>query len=90
MASVRFEIGTTPNPNSVRIALTESLFPKARTFTKAKGGEDDALAGKLLGVEGVVQVFMLNNFISVNKEPGAAWSAVEPAVAKVLQEHFGA
>jgi hypothetical protein len=90
MASVTFEIGTTPNPNSIRVALSEPLFPKARTFTKAKGGQDDALAGKLLGVAGVVQVFMLNNFISINKEAGVDWSSVEPAVARVLQEHFGA
>ncbi len=90
MASVRFQIGPTPNPNSVRVALSEALFPKAATFASAAAAEADPLAKKLLAVPGVVQVFMLNNFISINKDPGAEWAKVEPGVAQVLERHFGA
>jgi hypothetical protein len=89
MASVRFEIGTTPNPNSIRVALSESLFSKASTFATPQAAEADPLAKKLFAIAGVKQVFMLNNFISINKDPGLDWSKVEPEVAKVLMGHFG-
>ena len=90
MASVRFEIGTTPNPNSIRVGLSESLFAKASTFKTAKDAEADPLAKQLFAVPGVTQVFMLNNFISINKDPAVDWANVEPRVAQILQGHFSA
>lgn len=90
MASVRFEIGTTPNPNSIRVGLSEALFAKAATYANAQAAEADPLAKKLFEIPGVTQVFTLNNFISINKDPAVDWSKVEPRVAQVLQGHFGA
>lgn len=88
MGDLRFRIGPTPNPNSVRVALTEPLFDAPRTFASAEQAAADPLAKRLFAVEGVVQVFMMNDFISVNKSPSSEWSDVEPKIAKVLTEHF--
>ena len=88
MGSIKFTIGTTPNPNSIRISLTESVFSKPATFASADQAAGDPLAAKLFAVPGVASVFMMNDFISVNKEPSAEWPSVEPALAKTLTEHF--
>lgn len=88
MTSVQFQIGPTPNPNSIRIALSSALFPKALSFASAAQAQADPLAAKLFAIAGVTQVFMLNNFLSVNKDAGADWAAVEPRIAQVLQGHF--
>ena len=88
MASAPFSIGTTPNPNSIRVGLSEPMFPVAKTYRSPAEAEGDAMARDLLAIPGVVQVFTLNNFISINKDPGVDWSKIEPAVAQVLMNHL--
>ena len=88
MAEIKFTIGTTPNPNSVRIALTESVFTKPSTFSSAEQAAGDPLATKLFALGGVASIFMMNDFISVNKTAEADWPTLEPALAKTLTEHF--
>lgn len=88
MAKVEFQIGTTPNPNSIRIGLSDAVFPKALSFNSADQAAGDPLAAKLFAISGVTMVFMLNNFISVNKDPGVEWSAIEPKIAQALTDHF--
>ncbi len=89
MAKVAFQIGPTPNPNSIRVGFSEPLFAKAATYASAAAAAADPLASKLLAIKGVAHVFMLNNFLSLNKEPSVDWAAIEPAVAAVLEGHFG-
>ena len=88
MGSAPFSIGATPNPNSIRVGLSQAMFPAAKTFRAAADTEGNALAGDLIAIAGVVQVFMLNDFISINKDPGADWAKIEPAVAQVLMKHL--
>jgi len=88
MGDVAFQIGPTPNPNSIRVGLSQALFAKPATFTSAAQAEADPLAKKLFALKGVVQVFMMNNFISVNKDASASWANLEPQVASVLAGHF--
>jgi hypothetical protein len=89
MAAVRFQIGTTPNPNAIRVGLSEPVFEKPATYLKAGGGApSDPLLIKLLGLPGVTQVFAMSGFITVTKEAGADWGDLEPKVAKILMGHF--
>lgn len=90
MANVPFQIGSTPNPNSVRVSLTTTISPKPVTFSSASQAEGDPLAKRLFAIPGVTMVFMLNNFVSINKEPGADWAKIEPKIAQIFQDHFHA
>jgi hypothetical protein len=87
---VQFQIGATPNPNAVRVALSQIVFEKPVTYATAAAAEADPLAKKLFAVGNIKQVFFFNNFITVTKEPGADWAAVQPKIAEVLAEHFHA
>ena len=86
--SVPFQIGPTPNPNSIRVGLSQPMFPKATTVRSAADAGDSAIAKGLIAIPGVVQVFMLNNFISINKEPGADWAKIEPKIAEILMKNL--
>jgi hypothetical protein len=79
-----FQIGTTPNPNSIRVGLSDSKFPKATTYRSAQEAVADPLVQALFGIPGVTQVFTLNNFITISKDPAANWAKIEPKVAEVL------
>jgi len=83
-----FQIGTTPNPNSIRVGLSESRFPKPVTYRAAAEAEGDPLAKALFAIKGVTQIFMLNNFISINKAPEADWAKIEPEVAAALVQNL--
>jgi len=79
-----FQIGTTPNPNSIRVGLSEQKFTKPTTYRSAQEAAADPIAQALFGIPGVTQVFTLNNFITITKEPAANWAKIEPKVAEVL------
>ena len=82
--SMPFQIGTTPNPNSIRVGLAESKFPKPVTYRSAQEAAAEPIAAALLEIKGVTQVFTLNNFITITKEPAAQWAVIEPKVAEIL------
>ena len=82
--SAPFQIGTTPNPNSIRVGLAESKFAKATTYRTALEAAAEPVVQALFGIPGVTQVFTLNNFITITKNPAASWSTIEPKVSEVL------
>jgi hypothetical protein len=79
-----FQIGTTPNPNSIRVGLSEAKFAKPTTYRSAHDAAADPLVAALFGIPGITQVFTLNNFITISKDPAADWGKIEPKVAEVL------
>ena len=49
---------------------------------------DAAWAQALLSVTGVVAVYGVNNFISINKQPDASWDTIVPEAEAALQQAF--
>ena len=88
--SVSFQVGSTPNPNAVRVGLSQVLFEKATTYAGPSAAEADPLAKKLFAVGNIKQVFFCNDFITVTKESVAAWPDLQPKLEQVLAEHFHA
>jgi len=80
-------VQATPNPNAAKFTLNRTVAAQGTTYRDAASAEA-AWARQLLGIPGVVQVFAINNFVSVNKAPDAAWDAIVPHVERVLQEAF--
>jgi len=82
--SVPFQIGTTPNPNSIRVGLAESRFAKPVTYGSAQEAAAEPVVAALFAIPGVTQIFTMNNFITISKDPAAQWTTIEPKVAEVL------
>ena len=76
----------TPNPNAVKFTVGKQVGgPK----TFAAGTEtDDPLASALLGIEGVVAVFMSADFVTLTKSPAADWSEIAPQAQQILENEF--
>ena len=77
----------TPNPNAAKFTLNRAVAAQGTTYRDA-GSAEAAWAKQLLGIAGVVQVFALNDFISVNKTSEADWSTIAPQVEQVLKQAF--
>lgn len=83
-------IDPTPNPNSLKITASAPLSPKPVTYATAAAAAPDPLASKLFAVPGVKSVFVLNNFVTVTKDPAVDWGAMADQLAKIVEEHLAA
>lgn len=80
------EFHPTPNPNAGKFVLPQPLeSPAARSYFSAEDA-DDPVARALLAIDGVRSVFMVNDFVTISKDPAAGWDALEPRIRSVLEE----
>lgn len=83
-----FSISGTPNVNSIKITFDRPMRTGgSRTYKSAAEATDSALVADLFGVAGVQSVFVLNNFITVTRDPAADWAVLVPAVETVMKKH---
>src|SRR3990172_1071950 len=80
---ITVQVQPTPNVNALKFVLNRRLTEgRSRTFRAAAEAADMPVARQLLEIPGVVQVFVLNDFITVTRDPAADWDAiVSPAEA---------
>jgi len=76
----------TPNPNARKFVLAEKRFAMPRSFPVSTPA-DDPLAVRLLALDGVYNVFMAQDFVTINKLPDVAWEPLEAAVTEILTEY---
>jgi hypothetical protein len=81
------EVRQTPNPNARKFVLAGIHFGPSRNF--ALGSPvDDTLAAQLLGLVGVYNVLLAQDFVTVNKRPDVAWSPLQSEVESILMDYF--
>jgi hypothetical protein len=80
----------TPNPNAVKFTLDRpAVEGRSQTFRAGSDPAESPLGARLFALDGVTNVFMVSNFVSVTKEDGADWNELVPLVIDELQAHFG-
>ena len=77
----------TPNPNAMKFTLDTKL-PAAMNFGSAEAAKGNPFAEAVFATEGVVQVFGVNDFVTVTRRPGADWDAIVSAVQTAAAEHL--
>lgn len=82
-------VGGTPNPNAVKFTLNRTVTTKGETYRGDPSAIGAPWAKALLSIPGVVGVFGINNFISVNKTPEASWEAIIPKAQEALRQVWG-
>ncbi len=81
------EVHATPNPNARKFVLAGQRFDPARNFSAGQAEPvEDPLAAQLLALEGVYNVFMAQDFVTVNKVPAAEWEPLQAAVEAILRD----
>lgn len=84
---VAISVQGTPNPNAAKFTLNRTVAAQGRTYRDPVAA-DAAWAAQLLAIDGVTQVFALNNFVSVTKRSEVAWDVIGPQIESVLQQAF--
>lgn len=86
MDEINVEVQSTPNVNALKFVVNRQLTEgRSRTFRSVAEAADVPYAQQLLGIPGVVQVFVLNDFITVTRDPGADWNAILPKAEEILK-----
>jgi len=84
--SSEIRVQQTPNPNAMKYVLPRRVVEGSGSlsFYSAAQAEADPLAAAVFAVPGVASVFMADDFVTVTKQPDAAWDAITPAVVQAL------
>ncbi|HEX2166969.1 MAG TPA: NifU N-terminal domain-containing protein [Longimicrobiales bacterium] len=83
--SVTFQ--ATPNPNAGKFTVGRTVVPdnKSRSFYNASQAEAEPIAAAIFELDGVASVFMVEDFVTVTKQPDADWSELIPRVTDTLE-----
>jgi hypothetical protein len=86
---ITIEVQPTPNVNALKFVLNRRLTEgRSQTFRPPGDASVSPLAAALLALPGVVQVFFLNDFITVTRDPSASWDALAEQAEEVIRRHF--
>jgi hypothetical protein len=85
------EVRPTPNPNARKFVLAGVRFAGSRNYSlgdMAANKVDDLLAARLLTLEGVYNVLLAQDFVTVNKVPDVEWPSLQAAVEEILADYL--
>lgn len=79
----------TPNPNAIKFTLDRPATDRrSETFRAGSDPESSPLGHRIFQIDGVTNVFMTADFVSVTKEDGADWDEILPSVIEAIEAHF--
>ena len=79
---------STPNPLANKFMIDAPLFSgPPRHFSAGAHVVGDALGEDLLAVPGVVEVYCTGEFVTVTRDRGTPWSAIEAPVTALIEGH---
>ncbi len=72
------DVDLTPNPQALKFILNEKLLNReTRHFNNKEEGQKDPLAKGIFDIEGVVSVFYMDKFITIEKDPQTQWGQIQ-------------
>ena len=77
---------TTPNPNALKFIVGVDVGGP-RSYVRSNAG-DDPMAERLLAIDGISNVFMTADFVTVSKSAEADWSTIVPQAQAVLEQYY--
>lgn len=87
--SVEVSLEFTPNPNTLKYVVNQTLLEKgAANFTEKTSTSNSPLARKLFDVPGVSGVMIGRNFVTVSKNDEGDWEKIHTASMETITNHL--
>ncbi len=87
--AAQVNVSTTPNENAMKYTLDRpSIEPGYKTYANAETAKESPMAQALFAIDGVAQVFLMADFVTVTKKPETAWSGIEGAVLEAIKSAY--
>jgi Fe-S cluster biogenesis protein NfuA len=72
------DVDITPNPHSLKFVLNEKLLDhEKRQYSNIEAANEDPFAKGIFEIEGVVSVFYMDKFVSIEKSQTATWGMIQ-------------
>ena len=79
---------STPNPNALKFVVAGAHFAEPLSFPSAAAAATNPLAAQLFALDGVYNVFMVQDFVTVNKRPDITWDSLAPLISQIIEDRF--
>ena len=80
------DVDLTPNPHALKFILNEKLLRlETRNFPDKASAKDDPLAKGIFDIDGIVSVFYMDKFITIEKAKDANWGQIQRPFIKFLK-----
>jgi len=79
-------VDLTPNPHALKFILSERLLNyETRQYTSKEAAVNDPFAKGIFDIEGVVSVFYMDKFVTIEKSPDANWGQIQRPFIEFLK-----
>ena len=82
-------ISPTPNPNAHKYTAAGLHFAGPLNAASTQEAGKHPLAARLFALESVYNIFLVQDFVTVNKVAGAEWERLDEAVVEVIEDFLG-
>ncbi|MFZ1289273.1 MAG: NifU family protein [Melioribacteraceae bacterium] len=80
------DVDLTPNPQALKFILSEKLLNReTRSFKSKEEANNDPLAKEIFELPGVVSVFYMDRFITIEKEPNISWGKIQMPFVNLIK-----
>jgi len=80
------DVDLTPNPQALKFVLNEKLLNiETRSFSNKEEADSDPLAKLVFELEGVVSVFYMDKFVTIEKKPEVNWGKIQKPFAEIIK-----
>lgn len=80
------DVDLTPNPQALKFILNERLLNfETRNFPIKENAQDDPLAKGIFEIEGVVSVFYMDKFITIEKASNVSWGQIQKPFVEFIK-----
>jgi hypothetical protein len=84
--AISIHIQETPNPNSIKVNASETIFEGPKSTSLKSGDETDhPLASALLSIEGIDNIFGIKDFVTISKKANTSWDTILPKVEEAFK-----
>lgn len=81
------DVDLTPNPQALKFVLSDKLLQlETRNFANKEEAQNDPLAKGIFEIDGVVSVFYMDRFITIEKAPDANWGQIQKPFVEFISK----
>jgi hypothetical protein len=80
------EVSTTPNPDALKFTVGVAL--PAMINVSSPAAATTAFERDVMALEGVANLFGVNDFVTITRVPGADWDPIIAGVRRAAAEHL--
>ncbi len=81
------DVDLTPNPQALKFILNEKLLNyETRQYSSKEEAENDPFAKLIFDIPGVVSVFYMDKFVTIEKSKDANWGSIQRPFINMLKD----